>query len=407
MSENAPPPDTTTPSTAATGCENAPQAGGGDVQQTREVPHQTTGSKGTGQAGGSNGHVFSRLLQDWTDLTLFCQVLLLSIPLMLGFILFSAFCKTYHWVFSAQATSDVLEVVTPADRENRWLINGAILCTRDDLPTGDTNGALKPYTSKRCDDSQKAYLAVTDQDLVLVLRGRLDALFEIQDDSTVHLYVRSVNQHPADGRGSPDKVQTTHEAPQQLRSGARLSFTNGAGDIDLDNDRLRLNIIIPASYERSGITHHGRLFPFSGVITVGRDVNWAGTSVLERGSIRVYTADESPDKRRQVDETSLLLGDQLRLDPVVRGNQTLYPKGFARLNPGQRQLDVIAFGAADRIRIDRFGDVGYTFRPSTLSLLVHDPLFLWITGGYAGIIASLTGIASVCKRKDSCARQAG
>ena len=94
---------------------------------------------------------------------------------------------------------------------------------------------------------------------------------------------------------------------------------------------------------------------------------------------------------------------RLRLDPVARGNQTLYPKGFARLTRDSGNSMSLRFGAADRIRIERFGDNGYSFRPSTLSLLVHDPLFLWITGSYAGIIASLTGIAGVCNRKKACA----
>ncbi len=404
MSETDATRDTTAPSPAAAGGEKTSLAGDGDAHQaTEDVDPPLAGSKDTNRAGGLYVRRFTSVWQDWSDLTLFSRLLVLSIPVMVGFVLYSTFCKTYHWVFSAQVKAGVLEVVTPADRETRWRINGAILCTRATLPFGDSNGALEPATSNSCGKRQQAYRAATDQDLVLVLRGRLNALFEIQDDSAVHLYVRSSAPRSADVNSSSNPAQTTREAPQELRSGARLSFTNGAGDIDLGNDRLRVNIIVPASYERSGIAHYGRLFPFSGDVTVGRDVNWAGNSLLESGAIRVYTADESPDKRRLVDETSLLLGDQLRLDPVARGKQTLYPKGFARLTPGQRQLDVIAFGAADRIRIERFGDNGYSFRPSTLSLLVHDPLFLWITGSYAGIIASLTGIAGVCKRKNACA----
>ena len=320
MSETETTPDTTTPSPAAAGDENAALANGGDTHPTTEAKdtHLTDGKEAY-RAGGLYERTFSSLWQEWSDLTLFSRLLVMSIPVMLGFILFSAFGKTHHWAFSAQAKAGVLEVVTPADRETRWRINGATICTRDALPFGDSNGALEPSTSNSCGKRQHAYRAATDQDLVLVLRGRLDALFEIQDDRAVHLYVRSGNQQSADGNGSSNPAQTTREAPQHLRSGARLSFTNGAGDIDLSNDRLRVNIIVPASYERSGITHYGRLFPFSGDVTVGRDVNWAGNSLLESGAIRVYTADESPDKRRLVDETSLLLGDQVAARSRCKG----------------------------------------------------------------------------------------
>ena len=121
--------------------------------------------------------------------------------------------------------------------------------------------------------------------------------------------------------------------------------------------------------------------------------------MLTQGSVQIYTSDESPDRRMLVDETELLLGDQLRLVHVIRDEKRMYPKGFIRFSAEQTYLDVIAFGAADRVIIERYGDNGYNFRPNKLLLLIHDPLFVLVATIFLALIALITSVASVSGKK--------
>ena len=76
--------------------------------------------------------------------------------------------------------------------------------------------------------------------------------------------------------------------------------------------------------------------------------------------------------------------------------------GCIRFSAEQTYLDVIAFGAADRVVIERYGDNGYNFQPSRLLLLIHDPIFVLVTTVFLALIALVTSVASVCGKKEGC-----
>ena len=199
----------------------------------------------------------------------------------------------------------------------------------------------------------------------------------------------------ADATAPGTSPPATAASPPQ----AKLTFTDGTPDIVLGrNGRLKINLLWDGADEQSTGFSGERVFPFSAATTIGRDVNWTGTSMLSSGNIQVYTADDSPDKRQMVDEAELLLGDQVRLETAIKDGGAIPPKGFIRYVPGSTVLDVIAFGAADHVRIERYGDNGYNFRPGNISKLLHDPLFIFVLTGFVSLIGLIGTIDALCKK---------
>ena len=332
-------------------------------------------------------------INDLKQRTRLTKVLLFSIFLMALFVLFSYF-KAHQWVFSVQAQTRVVELVTPADRETKWRINDAIICSRDALELPPDQTALILLRDGRCGARWNGYRTY-DAEQTLILKGAFHVVLESRQDHTLFLALRT--HRPADEEPAAKSADT---AALKMKHGAWLSFSDGTPDLELgEAGKLRINIIFPKEQKTTEGARTDRVFPFSGDTTIGRDVNWAGSSMLTQGSVQIYTSDESPDKRMLVDETELLLGDQLRLDPVIRDEKLIYPKGFIRFSAEQTYLDVIAFGAADRVVIERYGDNGYNFKPSRLLLLIHDPLFVLVASVFLAVIALITSVASVMREK--------
>jgi hypothetical protein len=337
------------------------------------------------------------VINDLKQRTRLAHALLLAIFLMALFVLFSYF-KAHQWVFSVQAQTRVVELVTPADRETKWRINDAIICSRGELELPPDQTALILLRDGRCGGRWNGYRTY-DAEQTLILKGAFHVVLESRQDHTLFLALRT--HKPAEADPATKSADTT--GALKMKHGAWLSFSDTTPDIELgEAGKLRINIIFPKEQATVEGARTDRVFPFSGDTTIGRDVNWAGSSMLTQGSVQIYTADESPDKRMLVDETELLLGDQLRLDPVIRDKKWMYPKGFIRFSAQQTYLDVIAFGAADRVRIERYGDNGYNFKPSKPSLLIHDPLFVLVATIFLALIALVTSVASVCGKKEGC-----
>lgn len=338
------------------------------------------------------------LYNEWKELTFLSKTLLIAIILMLIFAFITAFCKSHQWVFSVQAQTRVIELITPNNRETKWRINETIICSRGglDLPPGQSSLILD--NDKSCGRRWKGY-RTTDPEQTLILRGAVHVVMESHQDHTLFLALRTYKL-PAEESTTKSRDSKEKDNEPEMKPGARLSFNDGTPDIELgENGNLRINIIFPESSAAKKTLYTDRVFPFSGDTIIGRDVNWAGTSLLTEGSIQVYTADESPDKRKRVDETKLLLGDQLRLDHIVHDKKLIFPKGFVRFAPKKTYFDVIAFGAADRVRIERFGDNGYDFKPGRLSFLIHDQLFVLVASTFLALMALVTGVMGVCKKK--------
>jgi len=336
----------------------------------------------------------SEIRAAWARLDILGKVLIFFGIGVAGFFTYSVM-KPHQWIFNVQAQSRIVELVTPAENETKWRINNAILCVRGklELPVAK----FKPLVSENtiCGGRRWSGFYMSDPEQTLVLTGAVNAVFELRSDSLfLALRVpRARGESPARKR-----VPAGDDGTTGLPSSVALSFTDGSPDIHLNQGgQLHVNIVFPAGGEKETAE---RIFPFIADTTIGRDVNWTGTSLLTNGHIDVYTADISPDKRKLVDEAELLLGDQLRLYPMTRDAMAVYPKGFVRVDPKSDAMDIIAFGAADRVRIERFGDNGYDFKPGLLLLLLNDQALILVLSIFVAGIGLLTSVAGVFSKKD-------
>lgn len=266
------------------------------------------------------------------------------------------------WKFSVEALTEIAEVQLRPDSDTRWLIDGAIVCTRAALELPDAyrvTSAPNPCGSR----AWRAW-RITAPEQVLRLTGGTVILLQSLPDGGLAMSLRTDSET---GLGTLSVIGLVDEMP--------------LGDT--------LNLIWP------GGTVATRLFPFTGTTTLGRAVNWADSRLLQSGEIVVYTADESADQRTEVDSADLMLGDQVRLDVPESG--FAWPKGFLRVSPDATALEVVAFGQADSMRIERYGDSGYDFRPGLISTLASDPaIAFWgsLLAAYMTLILSLQPFVS-------------
>jgi hypothetical protein len=291
-----------------------------------------------------------------------------------------------QWIFSAKAKTGVVELVTPEDRETRWRINGAVICSRRELAATSATASRSRLADSTCGSEAWTGYRFEDPEQTLILQGAIHVTLELARD---HRLLISLRQR---------KPKTT---PDGRKRGATLSFTDGTPDIELgENGTLKVNLIWPGTNLAIPDSYTDRIFPFSGVATTGRDINWTGTSLLVEGTIQVYTSDDSPDKRQLVDEAELMLGDRIRLLDYTRSDVRIFPKGFVRYAPGSPYFDVVAFGAADRVRIERYGENGYDYRPGMISQLTHDPVLIWLLSFLIAAIGLLSTISGMLQQKD-------
>lgn len=296
---------------------------------------------------------------------------LVSLVVMLATVGYRALFQP-DWVFSVQADTSVVQITTSENKETKWRVAGATICSRKQLEP-----SIEPLSPPDPESPCRSWWSYSfeDPEQTLVLYGVVSVTLEIRDDGKLFISLREPRGAAVKGGTETDKIPK-----------ARLSFTKSIPEVSLEREnKLRVNLIFPPA-------EVDRIFPFSGVTTIGRDVNWSGTSLLTKGKIGVYTADSSADKRYRVDETEVLIGDQVRLDNA---------KGFARLSRGSLYFNVVAFGAGDSVRIERFGDQGYDVRPRWLSRLTHDPLLLWIVPILAAFITVVATIPPLFKKEAS------
>ena len=321
-------------------------------------------------------------------------ILIAATFIMVSIVLYTAI-KPHQWIFSIEAQSRIIELATPRNKETKWRINNAILCLRTNLKLPIEKFTPITPGHSHCGGRRWSGYHILDPEQTLVLMGNINVVLELRENKSLFLALRM--HRPSDD----NKVAAAGVSEEnRLTPGVKLSFTDGSQDIHLDKDgKLRVNIVFPVA--NSGAISE-RIFPFTAETTIGRDVNWTGSSLLTAGDIGVYTADNSPDKRKLVDEAKLLLGDQLRLHPLRQDNRIVYPKGFIRLEPGKDYFDVIAFGAADHVLIERFGDNGYDIRPGLFLMLINDQGLILATSVFVVLVSLITGIAGVWgKRRGS------
>ncbi len=279
-----------------------------------------------------------------------------AILVFIGFILLRLVLPA-RWGFTVEAATEVAEVELPPETETRWIVDGATICTRSSIALP----AAYQVESRASPCGSHAWKAwhVPEPEQVLRLNGAASVALQMRPEGGFAMSLRA-----AEGR-----------------SLGGFSVVGLVDDVDTGS---ALNLVwaeIPAE---------ALTLPFSGATTLGRAVSWSANRMLQGGSVVVYTADESADKRSMVDEATLMLGDQVRLGEPEPGRA--WPKGFIRVQHGAATMDVVAFGLANSLRIERFGESGYEFKPGLIRKMAADPAVpFWgsVLAAYMTLILSL------------------
>ncbi len=307
-------------------------------------------------------------------------VMMAGIVIFIGFILFRLVLPT-NWAFTVEATTDVIEVEMRPATEARWLVDGATVCSRDAALQFPENYVVKERPNP-CDGRNWHAWRSPDAEQVLRLNGGASATMQLRPHGGFAVSLRS-----SDGK-----------------SLGGYSVVGVVDEVALDSVVNLIWMKVP----KQSLT-----LPFSGETTLGRAVSWFDTRVLHSGKVVVYTADESADKRTMIDEAALMLGDQVRLAAPELKPRWLapqppwpelerpwhkprrpWPKGFVyvTVEDGQETMQVVAFGRAGSIGIERFGGSGYDFEPARIRALAADPaVAFWgsILAAYMTLILSL------------------
>lgn len=285
----------------------------------------------------------------------------IMIAAIVAFILFAGLHLVLptKWEFSVEVETQIAEILLPRGTETRWQVDGAVLCARErlDLPDDSrvTSGA------NPCGSRTWHAWRFEEPEQVVRLDGDLAVMLQTNP-----------------GGGFAISLRANHAG-----SVGTFSIVGLIEDAALGR---AVNLIWPAAPAGT------RIFPFYGATTLGRAVSWSGSHMLESGRVIVYTGDESADRRTKVDEAALMLGDQVRLGEPEPEPRQPWPKGFVRVTPEGSLMQVVAFGRADSLTIERYGESGYDFRPGPLARLAANPAIgFWgsLLAAYMTLIVSL------------------
>lgn len=285
------------------------------------------------------------------------------------------------WYFSISAQTEAADIELAAGRETQWRIEGAVVCATTVLPAPLEllpRAASSPCGGRRW--QAHALPGGEDAEHVLMLGGA--------SASTA-------------GAATPGAAPAALQVGLATRSDGGLQMSiRGPGPLRLATSGTEIALPPSLNLIWSGAARPRDLvFPFTGErVRVGRDVAWSDSSMLRDGKLAVFTAsEESLAKRSQVEEVALMPGDQVRLERHDGGG-LFHPKGFVRFDrvgggDAPASLGMVAFGRAESIRIERFGDSGYEFKPGWWVGILHDRRLMMASAILIALITVLGGIA--------------
>ena len=272
-----------------------------------------------------------------------------------------------RWQFSIEADTEVVEIKLRTGTRTLWQIDGAILCVRGEFGLDERFRMDDDEAPCRGRKWSAWQIDSTDEDFereqVIELTGNTSVMIQLLEDGGVAMSLRA-------GKDEEEKVKDDDENEK----------VSNLGTFSIVGKKENVKLGSVANLYWTATTAQSYVLPFSGSTTLGRTVSWSSIGMLRSGSVVIYTADESADKRRRVDETELMLGDQVRLDAPVKkkfpwwASEGPWPKGFARIEPGAGVIEVVAYGEARGLRIERHGESGYDLRPGRFRKLLADPM---------------------------------
>jgi hypothetical protein len=326
----------------------------------------------------------------WESLLWLLAFIVLPI-LMAAFLyqLFAYWRVPPSWYFSIDARTQTASLVLPVARQTEWRIEGAVLCAQ--VETLGSLARQKSPGANPCGSSRwHAFALPEGQEQVLVVGGQgdrhgpdLEVTMEVRDDNGLQLALRQV------GSGANVGLLRLNDQGEEIPLAAPLHL------VWPGQDRPR-DLIFPFTANR---------------VRVGRDVSWSDSTLLNEGRLAVFTASEDRlTKRALVEEVTLLPGDQVRME-IHAGRSVFQPKGFLRfertpLAEGSPTLTAVAFGRAESIRIERFGDSGYDFKPRWWAGLLQNSTILILTGAIGGLLGLLGGHSALRELRSRSPRRA-
>ena len=297
------------------------------------------------------------------------------------------------WQLNLVARTEVVRVQL-MDTQS-WHLSDAVVCVRADKDTARPQGVTDPV----CGGRQWKRLQTPGDPMRRGLRlvaspdTPIDVQLEMSRSGELRMALRRVNT--AQSLGSLDSRDT----------GLTI---NTLGD--------RVNVIWPAlTLEQAVAQEDGgvAVLPFSGSITVGRDVSWGTQKMLIAGEIAVFSASEDRLAGRTVAEQSvLMLGD--RVDISASDHPMGMPKGFLRVNrltvssEDASAMDVIVYAPAEQTTIHRYGGGDYQFEASWWVRLKHQSslvILLLMLTGLLSVLSSLINIVPGCRKVFAWCRQ--
>ncbi len=294
-----------------------------------------------------------------------------------------------QWFFTVTAKSNIVDLITPKDKETKWRLQGAVICSRFKLDLSGSDITSRRSKDSHCGGSKWIEYSFNNPETVLKLNGAIKIHLEVRPDNSLSITLRSTK--------NKKEIQPDLED----KASAYLSFTDKTPDISLmKNDNIKINIFWPEEIINKNSNY---IFPFAGSTTIGQDISWSGTRMLESGEIQVYTADRLINKHQLIDERTLLPGDQVTLLDTNNDTSTA-PKGFVRFLAGQNNedkllLDVVAFGTADFVRVKRYGNNDYDFKPGSWAQLLYDPVLILLASILILILSLTDGIITLFGKK--------
>lgn len=295
-------------------------------------------------------------------------VLVLCMLLLIGWALLSS----QPWPFSIEAESEHVSLSLARTTETNWRIDNAHLCVRSNMPelalpaAGDTTACAS--------GRWRAYDVSSLRDVVLTIpvvpAGSVySAGLDVEPDAQLAMQVRG----QGDALPALTVMHADIDTPIAIGQDAILKF--------------------PAPV--AGTPSQRLLLPFAASGTIGKDVSWRESTLLQRGSVSLYTRSaDAAGGRARVETTDLLPGDRVDLGDGAEG--TAAAKGFVQYDrkpagDAIASMRVVAFGASESLRIVRFGDQGYSFAPGVLARLSrHSAVSTWVV-----LIFSLLGVMAV------------
>jgi len=261
-----------------------------------------------------------------------------SIVVYIAFVFWRAAVPA-KWEFSIEAETEVAEINLRPHTRTQWQIDGAVLCTRDSLGLDDE--FRLDSSESPCGSRTWHAWRISAPEQVLELGGNSAINLSLRPEGGLAMSLRAAE-------------------------GESLGTFSVVGLVD------DVALVEPLNLIWTEIPAQSLTFPFSGATTLGRAVGWSNSGMLRSGTVSIYTSDESADKRTLVDQTDLMLGDQIRLGDVE--DKESRSKGFARISRSDDVMRVVAFGRADSLRIDRYGESGYELKPGRFRKLASDPM---------------------------------